>query len=74
MKRYRLVWPDDLTTTYRNTVVEDPRPTEIICDEINYASIENKPFGLNVWANGNEIEPKYVFYSFPLFTEYLGEV
>jgi hypothetical protein len=74
MKRYRLHWPDDLTTTYRNSVVEDPRPRDIICYELNYFSVEGRIHGINIWEGENDEIPKYVFYQMSLFCEYLGEV
>lgn len=71
MKRFRLVWPDDLTTTYRNTVVEDPRPTEIIADDFNYTSIANSFVSINFVIDDVQ---KYTFYEKPIFIEDLGEV
>ena len=71
MKRFRLVWPDDLTTTYRNAVVEDPRPTEIIADDFNYTSVADSLVSVNFLVNDVQ---KYTFYEKPLFIEDLGEV
>lgn len=72
--RIRLHWPNDLTTTYRNTVVEDPRPSEIECDDWNYSTVDGKLVGLNVYCNGDTNGPTYTFFEFPMYIETVNEV
>ena len=72
--RIKLHWPDDQTTQYRNTVVADPRPTELVVDEWSYQSVGRQPVALSLFCDGNTETAKYTLFEFPTMIECLGEV
>lgn len=71
MNRYILTWPDDRSSTYRNQVNEDPRPTEIIADSWCYQSLNNgtAPVGLSFWRDGDENDAVITLFEFPVMIE-----
>jgi hypothetical protein len=71
MNRYRLVWPNEQSTTYRNHVTLDPRPVEIIAAYFTYCTLNEgpNPVALQFWESEQQEHPLYTFFEFPCYIE-----
>lgn len=68
MNTYEIIWhsPGLYTSTARNQVVDDPRPTRVTAKEYNYSITENGGHFIGVVFLNEEDEPILTLFDIPL--------